>query len=343
MAADSDRGPRGRASARRPALAAAVDLGGTKIRSIVADDGGRVLGADERPTRAAEGLEAIVGRIVESVRAATAARGVGMADLRGIGVSAPGPVDFERGILLDAPNLPGWEDVPLASILSRRLGPPAFLENDANAAALGEQRFGAGRGIRHLLYLTISTGIGGGIIVNGALYRGADGTAGELGHIVVDERGPLHSCGMRGCLEVMASGTAIGRMAREAVEAGRSEVLRRAAARGPLTSREVREAAVAGDAAAREILAHAAHYLAIGLANFINIFNPELLVIGGGAAHIWDQLVVPAFDEARRMAFERPSATVRLLPAALAPDSGALGAAALALDGADDGWVIRSE
>lgn len=316
-------------------LVAAVDLGGTKIRSIVADEIGRILGVDQRPTEAAEGQAAVIERIVGSIEAAVGEAGVRVADLVAVGVSVPGPVDFERGILLEGPNLPGWHNVPLGAILRERLGPPAYLENDANAAAVGEHRFGAGLGTSEMIYLTISTGIGGGLILNGTLYRGVDGTAGELGHVVLDERGPLHTCGMRGCLEVLASGTAIARMAREAVEAGKSEALRQAADQGELTAREVQAAAEAGDGAAREILARAAHYLALGLANYVNIFNPQLFVIGGGAAHIRELFVEPAFAEARRLAFARPAATARWLPAALDADSGALGMAALALDGAE--------
>ena len=313
-------------------LVAAVDLGGTKIRSIVVDRAGRIRGTDQRSSEAAGGPEVVIRRMVESVRAAVAASGARMDDLAAVGVAAPGPVDFERGVILEAPNLPGWHSVPLGAILSERLGRPTYLENDANAAAAGEHRFGAGLGVQDMIYLTISTGIGGGLILNGQLYRGVDGTAGELGHIVVDESGPLHSCGMRGCLEIMASGTAIARMAHEAVEAGRSQALRRAAEAGELTSRDVDRAAAAGDPAAWEILARAAHNLAIGLADFINIFNPQLFVVGGGAAHIWDRLIAPAFAEAEQLAFARPAATARLLPAALGEDSGALGAAALAME-----------
>ena len=315
-----------------PRLVAAVDLGGTKIRSIVADHRGDIRGVDQRPTGAADGQEAVVRRIVRSVGAALAKSGLREDDLFAIGVAAPGPIDFERGLILAAPNLPGWREVPLGEILSQRLGRPSYLENDANAAALGEHRFGAGRGVQQMIYLTISTGIGGGLILNGQLYRGVDGTAGELGHIVVDERGPLDDCGMRGCLEAMASGTAIARMASEAVEAGESEVLGRASEVGELTSKEVQAAAKAGDPTARAILARAAHYLAIGLANFINIFNPQLFVIGGGAARMRQELIDPAFEEARRMAFSRPAATARLMPSALGGDSGTLGVAALALE-----------
>ena len=197
-------------------LVAAVDLGGTKIRSLVVDRAGTIRAVDERPTGASERSEVVVGRITESLRASLAPSGISLSGLNGIGVSAPGPVDFERGVVVEAPNLAGWHDVPLAAMLHDRFGLPTSLENDANAAAVGEHRWGAGRGVREMIYLTISTGIGGGLILNGQLYRGVDGTAGELGHVVVDQNGPLHSCGQRGCLEVMASGTAIARMAREA-------------------------------------------------------------------------------------------------------------------------------
>jgi glucokinase len=313
-------------------VVAAVDLGGTKIRSLIVDAHGAILGLDDRPTEAETGPEAVMERLVTSVLSALAATGGSPADLSGIGVAAPGPLDLERGLVLEAPNLPGWHDVPVAAVLGERLGCPTSLENDANAAAVGEHRFGAGQGIDNMIYLTISTGIGGGLILNGQLYRGVDGTAGELGHIVVDQRGPLDDCGMRGCLEVMASGTAIARMASEAVEAGQSDALRRAAVAGKLTAREVHAAAMAGDPTARAILARAAHALAIGLANFINIFNPQLFVIGGGASRMWDPFILPAFDEGRHLAFAGPAATVQLQPSGLGNNSGALGVAALALD-----------
>ncbi|MFN8523757.1 MAG: ROK family protein [Chloroflexota bacterium] len=310
----------------------AVDLGGTKIRSLVVDGLGRIKGVDQRPTDAREGKEHVIGHIVQSVQAACGACGIDVRQVEAIGVDVPGPVDFERGILLDAPNLPGWQNVALGPILTERLGPRSCLENDANAAAVGEHRFGAGRGTRHMLYLTVSTGIGGGIIIDGKLYRGADGTAGELGHIVVDPAGPQHNCGMTGCLEVMSSGTAIARMAQEAVRAGRSPMLAEAVRDGMLSSKEVSDAAHAGDAAAQEILATAARYLGFGLANYINIFNPEVFVIGGGASQIFDLLIQPAWDSARSMAWERPARRARLERAALGGDSGALGMAALALD-----------
>ena len=309
----------------------AIDLGGTKIRSIVVDADGQILGEDRRETDADQGQERVIARLVASAHAAIALSGVAFSSLLGVGVSAPGPVDFERGVLYQPPNLPGWDAVPLANVLRDRLSLPAFLENDANAAALGESRYGAGRGARHMLYLTISTGIGGGLVLDGRLYRGADGSAGELGHMTVDENGPEHSCGQRGCLEVMASGTAIARMAREAVEAGRSDMLARLArSEDELTAVEVDKAADAGDPAAVEILARASHYLGVGFANYLNIFNPEVIVIGGGVSRIGRQLLEPAITLARQRAFRLPARTVEFRTAALEGRAEVLGVAALA-------------
>ena len=316
-----------------PAVApvVAIDLGGTKIRAAVVDDDGRILGEDRRPTLADEGPAAVLDRMAESARRAIAVSGLAEGDLVAIGVSAPGPCDFDRGVLLQPPNLPGWEAVPLATLIQERLGLPAFLENDANAAALGELRLGAGQGARHLIYLTVSTGIGGGLILDGRIYRGADGTAGELGHVTVDEQGPLHTCGMRGCLEVMASGTAIGRMGQEAADAGRSEPLARASERGEVTAVDVHAAADAGDPASSEILATAAHYLGVGLAGFINIFNPHAIVIGGGVAlGMGAQLLDPAIALARSRAFKLPAQSVRFCSARLEGRAEALGVAILA-------------
>lgn len=310
-----------------------IDLGGTKIRAVVVDVAGAIVAEDVRPTEAEQGQAAVVERLVASARAAITASGRPPASILAVGVTAPGPVDFDAGVLHQPPNLPGWDRVPLAAILGERLGLPTFLENDANAAAYGEYRYGAGRGLRHLIYLTISTGIGGGLILNGQLYRGADGAAGELGHVTVDDDGPPHNCGMVGCLEVMASGTAIARMAAESVAAGRSEALARLAAEtGELTAVEVDAAADAGDPVAQEILARAAHYLGVGLAGFINIFNPEAIVVGGGVTRIGRQLLEPAFALARTRAFELPARTVRLTTAALEGRAEVLGVTALARD-----------
>ncbi|MCC7367730.1 MAG: ROK family protein [Chloroflexi bacterium] len=318
-------------SDHRPVIG--IDLGGTKIRSVVTRHDGEILGEDVRMTDAEAGQEVVVGRLVASARAAAAASGLRPTDIVAAGVTAPGTVDFDAGVLHQPPNLPGWDAVPLAQLLTGPLGCPVFLENDANAAAYGEWRHGAGTGLRHMIYLTVSTGIGAGLILNGGLYRGADGAAGELGHITVDVTGPEHNCGMVGCVEVMASGTAIARMAHEAYTAGRSpELARLAAERGELTAAEVDEAAELGDPVADEILGRAATYLGIGLASYINIFNPEAIVIGGGVSKIGARLLEPAFALAKRRAFRLPSQRVSLRLAALEGRAEVLGVAALARD-----------
>src|SRR3990170_5323688 len=213
--------------ADQAALYAAVDLGGTKVRALVADRSGRVLGDDIRPSGAAEGLETVLARMVESLDAALARAGVEREQLAGLGLASPGAVDVERGVVPNAPQLPGWQDVPLARLMAERVGVPTLLENDASAAALGEHRFGAGRGSRHMLYITVSTGLGGGIIIDGELYRGKSGAAGELGHMIIDIDGPSCGCGARGCLEALASGTAIARRGERLAGGGDSPVLAR--------------------------------------------------------------------------------------------------------------------
>jgi glucokinase len=309
----------------------AIDLGGTKIRAVVLDGAGEIVGEDVRPTEGQEGQSVVIGRMVDAARAAVDVSRVPFASLAAVGVTAPGTIDFERGIIYQAPNLKGWDAVPLAERLREQLNLPTILENDANAAAYGEWRYGAGRSTRHMLYLTVSTGIGGGLILNGQLYRGADGAAGELGHVTVDDSGPLHNCGMVGCIEMMASGTAIARMAHEAVAEGRSEALARAAAvSGELTAHEVDRAAEAGDAVAHEILARAAHYLGVGLAGYVNIFNPQAIVLGGGVTRIGPRFLNPAFELAKQRSFMLPSSTVRFEVAALEGRAEVLGVAALA-------------
>jgi glucokinase len=310
-----------------------IDLGGTKIRSVVTGADGTILGEDFRPTEAEYGQDVVVSRLVDSARAAVAASRLPVESIVAAGVTAPGTVDFDEGVLHQPPNLPGIDHLPLARLLSERLNRPVFLENDANAAAYGEWRHGAGTGLRHMIYLTVSTGIGAGLILDGRLYRGADGAAGELGHMTIDVNGPPHVCGMVGCLEVLASGTSIARMAHEAVAAGRSEALARLLRNtGELTAHEVGMAADAGDGAAQEILARAAGYLGVGLANYINIFNPEMIVIGGGVTRLGQRFLGPAFALARSRAFRLPSERVRLELAALEGRSEVLGVSALARD-----------
>lgn len=310
----------------------AIDLGGTKIYTVIADSECAPLADDYRSTHADLGPDAVIDRIVDSVNTSRARAPKDGSLLAALGIAAPGPIDVERGLILDAPNLRGWRNVPLAERLSATFGCPAVLENDANAAALGEYRFGAGRGSRHMIYLTISTGIGGGLILDGKLYRGASGAAGELGHVIVDDSGPICGCGRHGCLEAFASGTAIAARGAEAIAAGRSPAITRHAGGDDVAAEHVALAAAEGDPIAREIIDGAAHALGLGLAGIVNIFNPDLIVIGGGAASIGAPLLEPAIETMRANAFSGPLADVRLVPAALGGRAAAIGALTLARD-----------
>lgn len=307
-------------------LYGAIDLGGSKVRSLVADLEARVAGYDLRPSETARGLELTLERMIESLEAAAQQAGLHARQLRGLGIASPGAIDTVRGIVSGAPQLPGWRDVPLVEIMGRRLGIPVWLENDATAAALGEHRFGAGRGTRHMIYLTISTGVGGGLIIEGRLYRGASGAAGELGHIILDPDGPpCDWCG-RGCLESFSSGTAIARRGQEALAAGRAPALAElSAAEGPVTAEMMARAARRGDEPCRQAFADAGRYLGIALANFVNIFNPDALVIGGGVAKASDLFMPFARRQMQALAIRESLRCARLEIAALGERSGLLG------------------
>ncbi len=315
-------------------LAAGVDLGGTKIYSLVATEEGRVLGEDRRPTEAWEGRDAVIARVVASLRRALEQAGVGTDGIVGVGISSPGPCDPVRGVVSNAPNLPGWHEVPLARIVSEALGVPAVLENDAAAACYGEYRFGAGRGLRHILYVTLGTGIGGGIIIDGRLYGGASGAAGEVGHLIIDDEGPACSCGSRGCLEALSSGPAIAREGAAAVGAGRSPLLAELAGEEQPTAELVHKAALEGDPASREIIERAGYYLGLGLTGLLNCFNPQALILGGGLINLGDLYLGPAVRTARERAFDQIVADVTITTAELGEPAGALGAAALVMENA---------
>ncbi len=310
-----------------------IDLGGTKILTAVANSQGEILSRDHSITPAKKGHEAVIQSILESAYRALEQADVAISALIAIGVGAPGISNPETGILFTSPNLPGWRDVPLRDIMQERLGKKTFLINDANAAALGELYFGAAQGARNFIYITISTGIGGGIIIDGKIYIGAIGAAGEVGHMTIDDDGPICNCGNRGCWETLASGTALAREAKHRIKEGvRTSILKYA--EGDLekvTAQVIHNAAEHGDNLAKELIARTGYYVGVGLANLINIFNPELIVIGGGLSNIGDMLLGPAFKVAGERAYKEAFQAVRFASAELGRNSGVLGAAAFAL------------
>jgi glucokinase len=318
-----------------------IDLGGTKILSLCLDEALRAAGRDLRPTDADQGPAAVIERLVASALAAAGDKPIVCA-----GVSTPGPCDLERGIVTTPPNLPGWRNVPLARRLQKRLGVPTWIENDANAAAVAEHRLGAGRGAKHMLLVTVGTGIGGGLILDGRLYRGASGAAGEVGHMQLDPAGRVCGCGRRGCLEALASGLALTADAAEIVAAEPQGILARIAAsqRGgrtgwaPLPDAPVLLlAAEAGDAAAAAAIERAGRYLGAGLTNLVDIFNPEVIVIAGSLRKLGDRYLGPARAVVQREAFRQHRADVRIVEAALGDDAAASGAALIALERRESG------
>ncbi len=309
------------------------DLGGTKFAYGIVREDGAVLASGRVDTLADQGPEQACRRAIEGARALLAQAGLDASRLLGVGIASPGPLDQAKGCVVGSPNLPGWSDFPIASTIGGAFGLRARIDNDANAAALGEHRFGAGKGKRHLVYVTVSTGIGGGVIVDNRLMRGANGNAAELGHLILDFHGPACPCGATGCFEMFASGTALARLAREALAKGRaSSIAALAGSADKVNARHVFEAAASGDALARELVAAEVDYLGRGLAVIINTFNPERIVIGGGVASVGETLLGPVRARALGLAFPRLAAACDIVPAALGGDVGVVGGAACAFE-----------
>jgi glucokinase len=314
------------------ALHLGIDLGGTKIAAGLVTPAGEVLGRTVRPTPGG-GPAPVIAALADVAFAAAQAAGVDLHDVPAIGIGAPGPIDDRAGVVVNPPNLPGWQNVALARDLAARVGRPCLLGNDANLAGLAEYRFGAGQGSALLVYLTVSTGIGGGVVIGGRLLTGVSGAAGELGHVIVRPDGPSCGCGNRGCLEALASGTAIAHRAEELIRRGVPGALTDRFARRPgrVTAADVAAAAQAGDAEAARILARALDDLGLGVAGLVNVFNPDRVVIGGGLSRLGETLLDPVRRAVRRTANAVAALAVKIVPAALGADSGVLGAAALAM------------
>lgn len=305
---------------------AGIDIGGTKIALAVAGPDGHIIERKRFPARTAErGPHAIIEEALAEIERMLVGTG---ARLAAVGVGCGGPLDRARGLILSPPNLPGWDEFPVVKIVEERLGVPALLDNDANAAALGEHRHGAGRGYRHLVYITQSTGIGGGVIVRGELVHGVCDGAGEVGHMTVLPEGPECGCGARGCLEALCSGTAIARRARERLAAGETSSLS-AVSPADVTGRAVAEAARAGDAVASQVWDEMIHNLAVGVGNLFNILAPEAVIIGGGVSEAGEQLFGPLRERVRARARMLPPERINILQASLGGDSALHGAVIL--------------
>jgi glucokinase len=312
----------------REPLVIAVDLGGTRIRAALSNLEGHFLRRLEWSTEAERGRDAALERIVALIQEV---RGdVPHGELLGVGVGTPGPLDPRAGLVLSAPNMPGWNDLPLRTILEQQIGLPVRLVNDANGAVLGEWLFGAGRGRQNLIYVTISTGIGGGVITDGHLLLGHCGLAGEVGHMTLQADGPRCNCGNYGCWEALASGTAIAREGAAAARDGRSPLLAELCQGQPeqVDARMVGQAARQGDPVAGQIVKQAARYCGVGLVNLLHLYSPEIILVGGGVSKMGDLLFQPMCRIARKQAMPAYRG-VPIEPASLGEDMGLLGAVAL--------------
>jgi glucokinase len=358
-------------------LVIGVDLGGTQIRTAVLR-GATLLSRISILTGAATQPDNVLPRIYEAIQEALDKANVSLGQVVGIGVAAPGPLDSKTGIVFSPPNLPGWDGIPLRDLLAERFQTSIYVDNDANVAGLGEYMFGAGQGSRHMVYMTISTGIGGGVIADGKLLRGANGTAGELGHMTIDWHGERCTCGNIGCLEYIASGTSIARRANQAIQAGEGAelltfartMLRHSStvadqsalpthSYDPTTvelhisaleeeedtlanalqqeeeedlqvnARTVALAAEAGIPLARAIIQHTAEALGVGFVNIIHIFNPDMIIVGGGVTQMGPMLMEPALRIVQERAMKAPREAVQIVQAQLGTNAGLIGAGAL--------------
>ena len=313
----------------------AFDLGGTKFAFGVVAENGDILGSDKIETLAKQGPEQAIQRVNLAAQALLKKLNIKPEELIGIGIASPGPLDIAKGCVDGSPNLPGWTGYSIVKGLSGFFNLPARIDNDANAAALGEYKFGAGKNKKNMVYITVSTGIGGGVIVDGRLMRGANGNAAELGHLTLNIAGPACPCGANGCLEMYASGTAIARRTREAIQAGaQSQILNLAGSVEEITTHHILTALEKDDALAQKIWNETTEYLGRGLAVVINSFNPEVIVVGGGVTAAGDLLFKPVREKALRYAFPRLAAVCSIVPAGLGSNVGVVGAAACAFENA---------
>jgi glucokinase len=306
-------------------IAVGIDLGGTQVRAALVDDGGNILARAEERTDAMAGPDCVLGQIQGLTERLLV--GVDRSLVVGVGVSAPGPLDTEAGLALDVPTLKGFANYPLAEELRRRLSFPVRLENDGIAAAIGEWQFGAARGVNNSVYVTISTGIGGGAIIDGRVLRGRKGMAGHIGHMSVAPNGELCLCGNRGCFEAYGSGTAFTARARKRA----AECAETSLGKGgePIDSRSVFAAGRAGDVLANDLIDEEAEILGRGFTSLLHIFSPEIVVVGGGLSHEFDRLQPGIQDYISRWAMPA-FRDVKVVCAALGQNSGLVGAAALA-------------
>ena len=310
-----------------------IDIGGTKLATVVADINGTILHKIRQPTEARYGSDHVVSKLIQMVDQMLALVGISRSQISAIGISCGGPLDTTTGIVYSPPNLPDWDAVPLKKIVTTEFQVPTVIENDANASAYAEWKFGGGQGYDEVVFMTMSTGIGAGIVSKGQIYHGASDCAGEVGHQILIPNGPLCGCGNRGCLEAICSGPAIARRAQEAIQKQpETEMLKLTDGKIlAVKSEHVVAAAQNGDLLALDLIHQTAFYMGWGIANLVNIVNPEVVLIGTIAVAAGDLLLDPIRRTVQQMAMTRPAQTVRILPAKLGDRIGDLASISLVI------------
>jgi glucokinase len=310
-----------------------VDIGGTNIRIAAVDYEGRILSEIKYPNDASSECEYLIENLLKSFRELAK---ILDGEPDGIGLGVAGIIKLQEGVISEAPNLPKFKDFNIKATLQRETKIPIFVDNDANAAALGEKWMGAGRGIADFCCLTLGTGIGGGIILNGEIWHGMDGVAGEVGHMIIEYReGAMCNCGNRGCLEAHASATAVTRMAREAIKQGKKTILVEQC-KGNLSeinSKMIYESAKMKDPLSIGVLREMGRYLGVGVANLVNLLNLELVILAGRLTEAWDYFIHVTLSEIERCAFRVPAERVRVVKAECGDNAGVLGSAYLTIQG----------
>ena len=308
-----------------------IDVGGTNVKIALVDDKGKIIYSNSVPTYAQMGYEYTVNNIKQAIRDLMKETNTKPSDIQGIGFDFPGQVDYKTGVVKLAPNIPGWVNVPIAKMIEDEFHIPTRIDNDVRCAALGELKFGAGKGCENFVCITVGTGIGSGLVINGKLVRGAANAAGEIGHIKLQmQDGPICGCGDTGCLEAFASGHSIVAMAQEYLKSGKSTKFREmAGVDGEITPYIVAKAAEAGDPVAKRIFEKTGYYIGMGLVSVINLLNPEKVIIGGGVAEAGDLLLEPIRKTIKERAMVIAGNSVEIVPAELGNSAGVIGASML--------------
>ncbi len=309
-----------------------VDVGGTKVAAGLVNATGEITYQTRVPMVASDGLAGLAAVVsaIDAVRAESEMDPKIKGVISGIGICAPGPLDPRSGIVLNPPNVPGWRNFPLASEIAKSTGLPVYLDNDGNAAALAEALWGAGRGYRNVFCATLGTGIGTGIVFDGQIYHGRTGAAAEGGHVTIDYRGPRCKCGKPGCIEILASGTAIARRASEKIAAGQvSSILQEAEKMSTISGEMVGRAYLAGDRLAKEILTETAMFLTVWLGTIVDLIEPDVMIVGGGVTEMLKPFLGEIRDALPQWCINPRSREIPLVMAHYGPEAGIAGGAAL--------------